>query len=302
MARHAYGLVGTDPFTQLEKLGEIQRQLGKDVQRVDFDGETAELSDVLDELRSFAMFASAKLVVIRDAGEFVSRFREQLENYLEKPSTSGTLVLRLNSLPKTQRIHKILAKNGGVIECAPPPDLRRWITEQARSVHGLSVPPDAATLLAELIGADLGRLDNELAKLALQVDTATVTAQQIRHVAFQREQEMWDMTNELASGKPQDALRRWRNLVRTEPSTEFRAAVWLTMWLEDMRMALSGRTGRLGWKYKDRLPLLVQTARKFGKAGIARATDLLAELDRRSKSGLGDGSTNVERFILSLAE
>ena len=46
-------------------------------------------------------------------------------------------------------------------------------------------------------------MDNELAKLALQSDDGKITAEQIAtSVAFQREQEMWHMTNELAAGRP----------------------------------------------------------------------------------------------------
>ena len=55
---------------------------------------------MLDELRSFAMFGGAKLVVVRDADEFIGRYREPLEDYAAKPADSGTLVLRLASLPK----------------------------------------------------------------------------------------------------------------------------------------------------------------------------------------------------------
>ncbi len=48
-------------------------QVGSRAQRVDVDGEKAELAEVLDELRSFAMFGPGKLVVVRNADEFLSR-------------------------------------------------------------------------------------------------------------------------------------------------------------------------------------------------------------------------------------
>ena len=46
-----------------------------DVQRTDFDGETAQLAEMLDELRSFAMFGGGKLVTVRNADAFLTRFR-----------------------------------------------------------------------------------------------------------------------------------------------------------------------------------------------------------------------------------
>jgi len=119
-------------------------------------------------------------------------------------------------------------------------------------------------------------------------------------VAFQREQEMWDLTNALAAGEAAEALRRWRQLVQLDPSAEFRAVTWLGMWLEDVRAALSGAAGKLTWKYKERFPQFLRTSNQLGPAGAARALDLLAEADHQSKTGVGDAAANVERFILEL--
>ena len=205
-----------------------------DAQRLDADGERAELADVLDELRSFAMFGGSKVVVVSPADEFVSRFREQLETYCESPSTSATLMLRMSSLPKNQRIYKIIQKSGEVIQCDPPSkrDLPNWIVQRARAAHKLAVSPDAAAMLAELIGDDLGRLENELAKLALQCDAGKADVKDVQgSVAFQREQEMWDMTDEVAAGRTADAVRRWRQLVQSDTSAEFRAVTWLGIWI-----------------------------------------------------------------------
>ena len=302
MVKPVYALVGSDSFLQLQTLAGILKQMPPDVQRVDVDGERAELADVLDELRSFAMFGGAKLVVVRDADALITRFREQLEDYVNSPSPSGTLVLRLNTLPATQRIAKAIAKVGKIEDCNPPKDVVRWIVDHGKSAHGVTLNPAAAQLLAELVGNDLGRLDGELAKLALQCDGGKVDAGQVTDcVAFQREQEMWDMTNELATGNVVGALRRWRQLIQLDPSAEFRAVTWLGMWLEDVGAVVNGgNTSKLTWKYKNRLNQFMSAAKSLGKNGHSRALDLLAEIDQQSKSGVGDAASNVERFILQL--
>jgi DNA polymerase III delta subunit len=310
MPKPVYALVGDDSFLQLQALGQVASQFSDDVARIEFDGERAELSDVLDELRSFAMFGGgdngAKIVVVRNGDEFITRFRERLEDYLAAPSTSATLVLRVASLPKTQRVAKLIDKIGQIVPCEPPAvrQLPAWIVNRAKTEHKISIAPDAVALLADLIGADLGRLDNELAKLALQVDAGgKVEVRDVSgSIAFQREQEIKDMTIELAAGKPGEALKRWRRLVELDSSAEFRAVTWLTMWLEDVGTIVAGRSaGNLGWKYKERLPEFIRVAKSMGRAGHARAIDRLAELDKQSKSGVGAAAENVERFILSLA-
>ena len=313
MGKPVYALVGSDAFLQLQRLQSLLAELPVDVQRIDLDGERAQLSDVLDELRSFAMFGGAKVVVVRDADPFVSRYREPLEDFLARPPETGTLVLRLTSLPSNQRIYKAIAKVGAVEACEPPKgkDLPAWVVRHGKAAHGVRVDADAADLLADLIGDDLGRIDTELAKLALQVDGDRVAARDVAGaVAFQREQQMWDMTNELAAGRSAAAVRRWRQLVQTDPSAEFRAVTWLGMWLENVRKALAMRRRGMQpfaiaqalriWPREAQQPFL-KTADAMGDAGVARAIDLLAEIDRQTKSCVGDAAENVERFLLSLA-
>lgn len=298
-----YALVGTDSFLQLQTLQSILAALPPDAQRVDVDGERAELADVLDELRSFAMFGGGtKVVVVRDADAFITRFREQLEGYVSSPSSSGVLVLRLNSLDARQRIHKAIAKVGRIEPCEAPRDPTRWAIDHGRSAHAITLTPDAARLLVELVGSDLGRLDGELAKLSLQTDTGKVDAAAVAgSAAFQREQEIKEMTVELGCGNAAGAVKRWRQLVQLDSSAEFRAVTWLGMWLEDVGAVVhGGNTSKFGWKYKERLPQFMQAAKALGKSGHARALDLLAEIDCQSKSGIGDAAGNVERFILTL--
>lgn len=314
MVKPVYALVGDSAFLQLQKLAEIRAQLPRNTQVMDVDGQQAELADVLDELRSFAMFAAAKLLIVRNADEFISRYRQPLETYIENPGNSGTLALRCESLPKNQRIYRLIEKVGQIFECVSPKEsqLPRWIISHARSSHNLTIDWQAANLLAELLGNDLGRIDNELAKLAISAAGKRITAEQVSgSVAFQPIQEMWRLTDALTAGQPTEAIRRWRQLVLTDPSTEFRAVTWLTIWLE--KVARAAAMKQAGAKVSDicrelriwptqQVESLLAIADRLGQAGIARAYDLLAELDRRTKSGLGNAATNVERFILALAQ
>jgi DNA polymerase III delta subunit len=312
MAKPVYALIGADPFLQLQKLREVLSALPADVQRADLDGERAELADVLDELRSFAMFGSGKVVVLRNADAFITRFREQLEDYVASPSSSGTLILRLESLPSNQRIYKAIAKVGQIEPCTPPKDLGRWVIAQAKTAHGATITPDAAAMLVELVGDDLGRLDTELGKLVLSATNGRIEPEDVSTgVAFQRERQMWDMTNELACGRTAEALKKWRQLVQLDSSAEFRAVTWLGMWLENVRKAIVMKRKGLQpfaicqqlriWPKDIQVPFF-QTAELLGEAGASRATDLLADVDLRSKSGLGDAASNVERFILQIGQ
>ncbi len=311
-SKPVYALVGGDPFVQLQKLREVLSLLPPDAQRTDLDGERAELADVFDELRSFAMFGGGKVVVLRNADAFITRFREQMESYAAHPSDSATLILRLESLPSNQRIYKAIAKVGVIEKCDPPKDLAGWAIAHAASAHKVKLTPDAARVLVDLVGQDLGRLDTELAKLALTTDGKPITADVVSEgVAFARERQMWDMTNELACGGTAAALQRWRQLLQMDSSSEFRAVTWLGMWLENVRKAITmKKKGMQTFAIAQQLRIwpkdiqgpFFETAEALGEKGAARATDLLADIDLRSKSGLGDAASNVERFILEIGQ
>ena len=281
------------------------RDLPADVQRVDYDGQTAELAEVLDEVRSFAMFGGSKLVVVRNGDEFVSKYREGLEDYLAKPAGSGVLIIRMSSLPKVQKVYKLIAKIGVVVECEAPKDVAKWAVEHAKRAHKAELSVEAARALVEMLGCDLGRLDTEIAKLAVGAGGGRIEVEAIaENVTAQREREMKELTAALACGNKAEALRRWRELLRADPSAEFRAVTWLGMWLEDVRAFLDSPRefmSKAFWKYKG--PAMEQfknTANAIGKKNVGRLVDALAEVDYKSKTGVGDAAENVERFILGL--
>ena len=95
--------------------------------------------------------------------------------------------------------------------------------------------------------------------------------------------------------------------MQSDPSAEFRAVTWLGIWLGDVGLVVhegprSPAVNKLRWKYKnDAFDKFIDGANALGKEGYARALDLLAEIDKQSKSGIGDAAENVERFILALA-
>ncbi len=134
-----------------------------------FEGDNADLRDVLDELATVAMFGGVKrLVVVEQADNFVSRYRDELEDYVLRPSRTGVLVLDLDSFPANTRLYKLIVADGLAIDCSTPDEARltKWLIDWAKQQHKVQISPAAADALVELVGTELGLLDQELAKLA----------------------------------------------------------------------------------------------------------------------------------------
>ena len=132
-----------------------------------FEGPDASFRDVHEVLSTVAMFGEGKrLVVVEEADDFVSRCRAPLEEYVARPSRSGVLVLDLDSLPSNTRLYKSIAAGGLLIDGGTPAPARlaKWLAEWARQRHHVQLPQAAAEMLVELVGPELGLLDQELAR------------------------------------------------------------------------------------------------------------------------------------------
>ncbi len=175
-----------------------------------FAGKDSELKSVKSELQTVGMFVSSRLVVVEDADEFVTKYREGLEAYCLKPASRSVLVLDCKSWKSNTRLAKKVAESGLELDCgelAAGP-LLKWITDHAASEHGKQISRDSASLLVELAGTGLGQLSMELAKLASYVGVRPqIKPDDVRQlVGGWKAEETWTMTNAVRDGNPALAL------------------------------------------------------------------------------------------------
>lgn len=176
-----------------------------------FEGRGATLRDVLDELATVAMFGGGRrMAVVEDADPFVSRYRAELEDYVAEPSSSGVLILELDSLPSNTRLYKSMAAKGLLVDCSAPASgrLTKWLAEWGKQRHGIQVTAAAAEMLAETIGPELGLLDQELAKLSLLAgEDRKITPEMVRQsVGGWRAKTTWEMLDAALDGKVPEAM------------------------------------------------------------------------------------------------
>ncbi len=136
-----------------------------------FLGRDAQLQTVSDELHTVSMWGDRRLIVVDDADDFVTKYRGGLEKLVEKPAKKSVLVLDVGTWPKTTRLYKQVLAKGLDIECSDlkGTQLLKWLQDSTKDTYGQTISRDAAALLIELVGEELGLLDSELAKLASYV-------------------------------------------------------------------------------------------------------------------------------------
>jgi len=188
-----------------------------DIALTRFAGKDAELQTVWDELRTVSMWGDRRLVIVDEADEFVTKHRSGLEKYAAAPAKKSVLVLDVKSWPKTTRLAKQIATTGLDIECTELKGvaLSKWLQDTARDVHQAELNRDAAALLIELIGNELGLLDQELSKLGSFVGQGgTITAEAVRAmVGGWRMETTWAMTDAVRDGDLGHALKDLNDLL-----------------------------------------------------------------------------------------
>lgn len=212
--RPLYGVFGDDAYLRREALRAIARAVlgpeGDDLAVSRVAGDSAKLADILDELHTLPFLARRRLVVVEDADKFVSAKRRELEAYSARPSATGTLVLVVKTWPSNTKLAKLVAQHGLPVECKAPreADLPDWLVDLAASRDGVKLDREAARLLVELVGPEVGLLASEVAKLATYIGERKAIRRDdvARMVGAGRVETIWRTLEAATTGHAREAL------------------------------------------------------------------------------------------------
>lgn len=213
--RPIYAVFGDDAYQRREVLAAIVAagSGGADDDELGltrFNGESAGLADVLDEVRTLPFLVKRRVVVVEGADPFVTAHRKELEAYAESPSRAGVLVLSARSWPSSTKLAKLVEKTGMAVECKAPVEreLPGMLARMAEEHYRAKLDPDAAELLVELVGPELGLLASEVGKLATYVgdDARIRRADVARMVGAGRVETIWKVVDAATQGRLAEAL------------------------------------------------------------------------------------------------
>ncbi len=234
--------------------------------------------------------------------------REIFQSYAEAPSEQATLVLRADRW-YPGNLDKAVAKVGVVSKLEPPSpaEAMQWAIGRGKKRHNAVLTPQAAGALIEAVGPDLGRIDTELAKLALAAPGTPITPEQVRDlVGVTREEELWSIQRVVASGDTPGSLRRLRDLLeisRVDP-------IPLTWAFIDLARKIHGvvrgvRQGenpaQLSRQYKLWPPMsemVFAAAKRLTPEAAAGLLQAAIDADHKQKTSAGDAVRILEALSL----
>jgi DNA polymerase-3 subunit delta len=277
-----------------------------------YAGDTVDYATVMDDLRTLPFFGPRRLVVVDNADNFVTRYRAALEKAIGNLPSSGSLVLDVKTWPATTRLAKMIDDKGTIVCKAPAAaKLAAWCVESATTNYGKQLTSSSAALLVDLVGQEMGVLDQELQKLAAYVGNRARIGEEDVDKLVGRSQgaNIWKTFDVMGDGDVKEALEILERLLDAgeEP---IRIMGAFSMKLK--QLAQAGRLAQQGQPLASALqeagvptfylPACVKLMKHLGRARTNRLYEWLLEInmDLRGDSTLAPRAL-LERLVIRLA-
>ena len=275
------------------------------------DLDSTSVTEIMDELRTAPFLTDKRVVVVKQADDFVSEHRELFEKYFDNPCSTGRLVLTVKTWKSNTRLAKKLKNIGKLISVAQP---KRWqLPEQmikyTNDVYNKKLSKNAAELLIEITGDELTRLYSEIDKLALFSDKEKIITE--KHIesliGHNRLFNAFSVIDSIIAGNAGAAIERLRGMFAEDKSSEytvvgafafhfrrmFNAKVLLEKGISTIQI-----TRQLNiWSNKDKFFGQLQ---KIPLKQIGTYLQQLAETDYAIKTGRTKAPVAMEQMVLSL--
>jgi DNA polymerase III subunit delta len=293
--------IAANVLSETEKVFNQAVLYGKDIDAV----------AVIDASRRFPMMAPYQVIIVKEAQNIKNI--EELVHYCEKPMKTTVLVInyKYKTLDKRKKLYGSIEKHGGVILSSDKlyeDKIPGWITKYLAN-KGASVSPEAAALLTEYLGNDLGKISNELDKLLLSVTDKNlkVTAELIeKNIGISKEYNNFELNKALVA---RDVLKANRIIAYFEKNPKdnplivtvsqlftFFSKVFMYHFLPDKSRSAAAAALKVN-------PYFVadyeQASRRFNPAKLVDIISSLRECDVKSK-GVGNANASDSDLLKEL--
>ncbi|HJX70857.1 MAG TPA: DNA polymerase III subunit delta [Bacteroidales bacterium] len=302
--QHVYFLMGEEPYF-IDKISDYIEQNALDEAQKSFNqiviyGLDTDMDNIINTARRFPMMSEYQVVIIKEA-QHINNI-DNLVYYVEAPLKSTILVIdyKYKKLDKRKKLYAAIAKNAIVFESDKLYDsqIPEWITGYLKQ-SGMGIQPEAAVLLSEYLGNDLGKIVNELEKLKITIpanEKVINTLHIEKNIGISKDYNNFELQNALIS---KDVLKANRiiNYFGKNPKNNPMVLTLASLYYFFSRVLiyhkLADKSRRSAAAALKISPYFVQdyqrAAEKYSFIKIKQIISLLREYDLKSK-GIGNVS------------
>ncbi|MCE2682581.1 MAG: DNA polymerase III subunit delta [Flavobacteriia bacterium] len=304
--RKIYFLHGEEPFFIDEISNAIihgaLQEHERDFNQTIIYGKDAEPASLIAELNGYPMMAERRLVVLREAQDFDKKI-EELEPYFNSPLESTIFVVgyKYKNFDSRKKLIKLAEKQGVVFKSEKVKEysLGDWIVKYVKS-KGYGLSSKACSLLAEFLGNDLGRIVNEIEKLAIILEPGT-TINEVHieeNIGISKDYNVFELTNALSARDVFKANRIVNYFEQNPKATNIVVVIpqIFKLFTQLLRIHFLPNKSPEGVASALKVPPfvakeLINASKQFDPRKIAANIAVLQEYDLKSK-GVGNSSSS----------
>lgn len=321
-----YLVLGTEKFLQDQVRTEILKKIKidgeDDLNFLSFDMENSSIDEVIAEAETLPFFGDQRLVFVENpyflTGEKgtngIDQNTDLLVNYLKEPLETTVLVIfaPYEKLDERKKVTKQLKKTAITIDVKQLDQkaVRQYLLNTLENSE-IKMDRQAIDLFLRLTDLDLSKMMRELQKILLYgQEQEVITVKEIEQLVPKTlEHNLFDMTQYILSGRTEQALRLFQDLVTQGEETIKINAILLSQ----IRLFLQTKfLVKIGYQQANiaetlkihpyRVKLAMQEVRKFDEQTLRRLFDELVEMDYEIKSGKIEKELSFQLFVLRTGE
>jgi DNA polymerase III delta subunit len=296
-------LTGDNSFENERALRRIIHESGVLVERI--DGSTLEVKQLPDLLMGATLFASKRLVIVRNLSENKTLWND-FGNWLPRVSDDIHLVLVESRPDKRTKTYKDLQKIASVYESKAWTDrdgmkAEQWVSSEAKA-QGFELDKKCARLLVERVGVDQWLLAGALEKLAVLDHVSPEVIEEV--IEANPVENVFSLLETALRGD----THRIRTMISTLELNEDPYRLFGLLSSQGFQLATLSITDKQSSEVaKDLgahpfvLSKLAPHARKLGVTGAHKLIGALAEADSGMKTSAAEPWLLIERALAKIA-
>jgi DNA polymerase-3 subunit delta len=260
-------------------------------------GDDVNVGAIVDACLTPPFLVDQRVVVVREAGRLVTGDVARLVEVVTNPLPATVLILAGGGGTVPAPLLKAITASGKVIDVSVnrPGDRKAWLQDHLRAAP-VKLEPQAAQLLGQHVGEDLGRVEGLLGALAATYGPgARITVEDLEpYLGEAGNVARYELTDAIDRGDPAAALGLLHRMTGAGGLSAVEVMFTLQRHYSNL-LALDGATVSGGEEAAQLLGVgsafvgkkALEQSRRLGSARIAHAVELLADADLDVKGATG---------------
>lgn len=308
-----YLLQGEEPWyiDQISDLIEdnVLDENEKEFNQMVFYGRDSSVQQIVDAARRYPMMANHMVIIVKEAQDL--KKIEDLATYCQKPTPTTILVLchKHRKVDGRRALAGAVKKTGVLFEAKQlyENQLPEWIRQHIED-KGYSITPNAVMMMAENIGTNLSKIDNETQKLLVNLPAGGKITEALveQNIGISKDYNVFELTKAIGQ---RNQLKAIQIILYFADNPNDHPMVLLTGALTNYFLkiikahALQGKDTKTIASVLEVNPFFVQeytsAARNYTLPQVKQIINLLKQYDLRSK-GVDNTSTEQGELMKEL--